>query len=59
MKVGDLVSVHVDEPEYIGKYIREIGTVIGVDLKNTIITVQFEDGEILFFSPFEVRRIEK
>ena len=55
MKVGGLVSVHVDEPEYIGKYTQEIGTVIGVDLENAIITVQFEDGQIMYFHGCELQ----
>ena len=55
MNEGDKVSIHVDEPEYIGKYSREIGTVIGVDLKNTIITVQFEDGQIMYFHLCELQ----
>lgn len=54
MKIGDLVSIHVDEPEYIGKYIREIATVIGLDIGNGFATVQFEDGQIMYFSPFEL-----
>lgn len=55
MNKGDKVSMHVDELEYIGKYAREIGTVIGVDLKNTIITVQFEDGQIMYFHHCELQ----
>ena len=57
--LGERVSIDVEEHECLGKYTREIGTVIGVDLKNGIITVQFEDGQILFFSPLDVRTIEK
>ena len=53
MKVGDLVSVHVDEPEYIGKYIREIATVIGVDAE--FVTVKFEDGQIMYFHRCELQ----
>ena len=56
MKVGDLVSIHVDEPEYIGKYIREIATVIGVDAE--FVTVKFEDGQIMYFHRCELQ-VEK
>ena len=56
MNEGDKVSIHVDEPEYIGNYAREIGTVIGVDAE--FVTVKFEDGQIMYFHLCELQ-VEK